>query len=281
MNPKSCLKILNYWFPKQPDRAVIGPKLAEFYAQNAAYHEMTRSGDKTNHPQVRLLTCLLKFCGNYAEVGCGGGDVCRVVSETAHVHGFDVSSIAVSHARQLCAGMPTKFDRSPAESLPLSDDSVDGCYSFEVLEHVWDPVAVVREMVRITKPGGFILLSIPNRFSLDLHLKKHKLVRCLDLFFAGCRYIYDRVTGVAFENIVPVFGENVYPDCDMITAVVSGNFVRAIESMDCIVDFCDTTYMCACRKDSITTLDFQRNTARPFLRNFGDHLLILAHRKHK
>jgi len=269
----------DYWFPPKPNLELISPRLAEFYEQNTVYHDMTRSGDKTGHPQVRFLTCLLEPNAKYAEVGCGGGDVCRVVAETAIVYGFDVSPIAITHARQLCGGRPCKFECCSANKLPLGDNSVDGCYSFEVLEHLWDPIAAVKEMIRITKPNGFILLSMPCRFSLDLHLRKHIPGRCLDFVFAGWRYVCDKYSGVPFENIEPDLDRNIYPDCDMITAVIPANFARTVNSLGCVVDFWDTTYMCAHRQDSTTTLEFQRNTERPFFRNFGDHLLLLAIKK--
>ncbi|OEV02621.1 class I SAM-dependent methyltransferase [Streptomyces oceani] len=49
--------------------------------------------------------------------------------------------------------------------LPLSDGSADVCFSSNVLEHVWDPVTFVSEMVRVTRPGGLIYLSFTNWYS--------------------------------------------------------------------------------------------------------------------
>jgi SAM-dependent methyltransferase len=49
-----------------------------------------------------------------------------------------------------------------ASRLPLADDSVDMLISLEMLEHVPDPPAVVREFGRVLKPGGTVLLSVPS-----------------------------------------------------------------------------------------------------------------------
>jgi hypothetical protein len=54
---------------------------------------------------------------------------------------------------------------------------------------------------------------------------------------------------------------------------------NALETAGCQVDFCDSTYMCALQVGSDMPLSFQRNTARPFIRHFGDHYLILAHKE--
>jgi SAM-dependent methyltransferase len=49
--------------------------------------------------------------------------------------------------------------RAPAEDLPLPDASADVTLCLQVLEHVDDPQAVVRELARVTAPGGRVLLS--------------------------------------------------------------------------------------------------------------------------
>ena len=45
--------------------------------------------------------------------------------------------------------------------LPFADRSFDGAFSTQVLEHVADPAALLREMHRVVKPGGSLLLSLP------------------------------------------------------------------------------------------------------------------------
>jgi SAM-dependent methyltransferase len=49
--------------------------------------------------------------------------------------------------------------RGAAEALPLEDASADVTICIQVLEHVDDPAAVVRELHRVTAPGGRVLLS--------------------------------------------------------------------------------------------------------------------------
>ncbi|MGI6250204.1 MAG: class I SAM-dependent methyltransferase [Anaerolineaceae bacterium] len=49
------------------------------------------------------------------------------------------------------------------EHLPLPEASMDVVLSHEVLEHVQDDQAAIREMVRVLKPGGRLILFCPNR----------------------------------------------------------------------------------------------------------------------
>ncbi len=52
---------------------------------------------------------------------------------------------------------------SCAETLPLADQSFDGVLLLDVLEHVSDQQAVLREIQRVLKPGGTLVLSVPHR----------------------------------------------------------------------------------------------------------------------
>lgn len=49
--------------------------------------------------------------------------------------------------------------RASGLDLPVADDCVDLAYSSNVLEHVPDPEAMLEEMVRITRPGGTVVVS--------------------------------------------------------------------------------------------------------------------------
>ncbi len=55
--------------------------------------------------------------------------------------------------------------RASGTELPVQTGSVDVCYSSNVLEHVADPVAMLDEMVRVTKPGGTVFVSFTPWFS--------------------------------------------------------------------------------------------------------------------
>jgi SAM-dependent methyltransferase len=49
--------------------------------------------------------------------------------------------------------------------LPVGDGGADVCFSSNVLEHVSDPVGLIEEMIRVTRPGGVIYLSFTNWYS--------------------------------------------------------------------------------------------------------------------
>jgi SAM-dependent methyltransferase len=55
-----------------------------------------------------------------------------------------------------------RFVRADAHALPFSADSFDGVLLKDVIEHVADPVAVMREVLRVVRPEGALLLTTPR-----------------------------------------------------------------------------------------------------------------------
>jgi SAM-dependent methyltransferase len=105
------------------------------------------------------------------EIGCGAG---MLVVRGRVAHGLDIYGVEPSFgeytasldvARRLAAhyGLPDGVvTEASGEALPFPDAWFDVVYSSNVLEHVGDPQAVVDEAVRVLKPGGTLLLVVPN-----------------------------------------------------------------------------------------------------------------------
>jgi len=79
--------------------------------------------------------------------------------ETSSVFGVEIERERALEARRRAAGVV----QAPGEYLPFPDGAFDVIFSHEVLEHVADDRACVAEMVRVTRPGGHIVVFAPNR----------------------------------------------------------------------------------------------------------------------
>lgn len=272
------IKMIKKWWPLKPDIDVWQARLHAFYTENSSYHDMTAGGKgKASHPQVKLLLSIIKSGELYAEIGCGSGEVCAAVAEVAGVTGYDLSPIAIDRAIARYHGSAARFAVAAAGHIPVENSSLDGVYSFEMLEHLWNPVEALREMARLVKPGGFILVSCPNHFSLDLHLQKRKLVRMLEAGCAATRFIQLKLARTECVNLVPdVDKSDFYPDCDMVSSLISWNVPELLNQLDLSLEFIDTFYMCAVNPGAKTDLAFQKNCRKPFVKWFGDHILFLA-----
>jgi SAM-dependent methyltransferase len=96
------------------------------------------------------------------DVGCGiGMYTAAFLRETLQVFGVEIEHERALEAQEQrrAAGVV----QSPGEHLPFPDATFDIVFSHEVLEHVADDRACVTEMVRVTRPGGRIVVFVPNR----------------------------------------------------------------------------------------------------------------------
>jgi SAM-dependent methyltransferase len=79
------------------------------------------------------------------------------------VIGVDVSADVLDNPT-LTEAIVTK----PGEPLPLADDSIDVVFAEWVCEHLEDPVAAVRDIRRVLKPGGWFAFRTPNRWHYSM-----------------------------------------------------------------------------------------------------------------
>ncbi|WP_326693668.1 methyltransferase domain-containing protein [Streptomyces sp. NBC_01387] len=96
------------------------------------------------------------------DIGCGPGtitaDLAGLVPE-GRVTGVDMAPAIVEQARALAAerGLDnTDFAVADIHALDYPDDSFCVVHAHQVLQHVGDPVQALREMRRVTKPGGIV-----------------------------------------------------------------------------------------------------------------------------
>ena len=116
-------------------------------------------------PAVRTLKAwaldqLAPTAGETAvDVGSGTGeDVVALHDLGARAIGVEPSPGLRAEAVRRAAGADVEYVDGHAEALPFEDESVDVLRSERVLQHVDDPAAVVKEMARVLRPGGRIVL---------------------------------------------------------------------------------------------------------------------------
>lgn len=100
--------------------------------------------------------------GVFYDVGCGAGDL------WPHVGGRFRRYVGVDAVRYEALRREVEFERADLDSLPtpLPAESADVVASVETIEHLENPRAFVRELVRLAKPGGWVVVTTPNQLSL-------------------------------------------------------------------------------------------------------------------
>jgi 2-polyprenyl-3-methyl-5-hydroxy-6-metoxy-1,4-benzoquinol methylase len=105
--------------------------------------------------------------GRLLDVGCGGGGTMKLMKEWGwHVEGVDFDSAAIENARKkgLTAHLGALSDQA------FADNSFDAVIMSHVVEHVPRPIDFLREVYRILRPGGRLVIATPNAWSLGHRL---------------------------------------------------------------------------------------------------------------
>ncbi len=94
------------------------------------------------------------------EVGCGRGAFLRQAKTRGHTGvGLETNPAAAAQAR--AAGLDVRLESLP-EFLASNRMRFDRVFSFQLLEHLSDPLATLREMATALAPGGRICFAVPN-----------------------------------------------------------------------------------------------------------------------
>lgn len=109
---------------------------------------------------IQILADRVPAGARLLDVGCGTGFFLEAAATRYAVQGLDPSSVAVTycHQRGLLNVVEGTAERLPGEDAGGPFDVV--CL-LDVIEHLDDDVAAVREAARVTRPGGRLLLTVP------------------------------------------------------------------------------------------------------------------------
>lgn len=111
-----------------------------------------------------------------ADLGCGSGVILSEILRMKPLWmgwGLDISEEAISYARRLAAHQRVsgraEFGTGNVTHLPYPDESLNLIIASEIIEHMPEPERVISEIVRVLKPGGQLILTMP----LESHTPGH------------------------------------------------------------------------------------------------------------
>ncbi len=113
----------------------------------------------------RYLFAVRAAAGKWVlDVASGSGYGTGLLAKTARrVWAVDIDAPAVFQARHTVRDDNICFLNADGRHLPLRAATMDLVVAFEVIEHVRDQPGMVRELARVLKPGGLLLISTPDK----------------------------------------------------------------------------------------------------------------------
>ena len=104
--------------------------------------------------------------GRFLDVGCGSGQMVKLAGQLGwDAMGLEMDPLAVKTARQ--SGL--NIQQGTSEQLVNYEGQFDAILCSHVLEHVHDPLAMLGQLKRALRPGGLLLMTLPNALSALRH----------------------------------------------------------------------------------------------------------------
>ena len=145
--------------PDNPIPAEVDPSMVGFV-------DAVRSGWYRQETDTLLQGFPIHGRDIVVDLGCGGGIATIFAAQRgASVIFADIDAAAVNALTEKIKDSPARSWRgivTDANPLPVEDAVATRIVAMEVLEHVSDPVQVMRELVRVAAPGALFLLAVPD-----------------------------------------------------------------------------------------------------------------------
>ena len=117
------------------------------------------------------------------DIGCGTGDdvlaLAELVGPKGKVVGIDNSELMIEEANKKSKQkqLPIHFRLGDIHNLDFADDTYDGCRADRVFMHLPDRQQALSEMIRVTKPGGRIVVIDPDWDTMIVEAPDRDLTR--------------------------------------------------------------------------------------------------------
>lgn len=160
---------LGYWSDRW-DSSRAQRHYHEYYSPESFQHDPLT--EKRYHSLLGRLE-KIRQPGRLLDVGCGAGQfLCVAESRGWEAAGLEISESALQALRRVQEKEGCRFRILPCaiEEANFPSEDFDLVSLFEVLEHLEDPLALLRQVHRVLKPGGLLFLTTPNYNSVSRRL---------------------------------------------------------------------------------------------------------------
>jgi len=144
--------------------------LKEYYNDNYAKTQLDLDERSNNFSKIANLWKETKPQMRILDIGCGAGSVSNELVRRGHeVYGLDLMKEAIARANK--RGIHAEIYDVNNLPLPFQDGFFDCILALDILEHLFDPLSLLRDMKRLLSPQGYAIVFLPLHFDIRQRLR--------------------------------------------------------------------------------------------------------------
>jgi ubiquinone/menaquinone biosynthesis C-methylase UbiE len=180
----------------------------KFYNDSDIYFQSLKEAPREYFEEyISFVSFYLDKGAVLLDIGCGTGQSTELLGEAGYrVAGVDGSERYIKYAR--LKHPSAKFVHSDIQDLTFETDSIEAVGTYNTVEHFSDPEENLKEIIRIVKPGGYILVNAPNLLSINHAV--NALLKYKGMTFEGKKSVAG-LFYIFFRNIFWLFCSRLFP----------------------------------------------------------------------
>ena len=134
--------------------------------------ELSYNDPRMDRRRATILECLKRRVppgSSILDAGCGLGEVLEGMPEGYRLFGFEYANANVEFSKRRLADR-AEIRHGSIYEIPFPDASMDAAMCLEVLEHIEDDARAVRDIARVLKPGGLLIVAVPYTYYWPAYL---------------------------------------------------------------------------------------------------------------
>lgn len=159
---------------EQPDPEALKAIYSEGYFAKSKYDDKLAQARENERRLGLLRRAGVPHGARVLDAGCATGDFLAAAGQYFDMWGLDVSAFATDVARQQNPQFAHQIFTGFVEDQRFPPSFFDAIVMWDVIEHIWDPKAVLQRLVEHLKPGGVLILSTPDIGALTASLMRSR-----------------------------------------------------------------------------------------------------------